>query len=221
MNSLVLSGMRCAHKTRAIGNGESCYQEWKLENSSAFWLEFERLTLNNLREDSNVRKPCLGRVLPSAPNSLQQSKQNFARVDGRDDINLTEDYSRVRLISTGHAESRWTSLRCERRLWRGGCMHHAEALRATDMTSEVRKGNRGRDSQSNVRVSPCRTLRLERCGRRYGPRSPQGGVSVRTVRDWRLGADVVSQRAFLVRKSCRASQLGPIQPLRTAHRGAS
>ena len=95
-------------------------------------------------------------------------------------------------------------------------MHHAEAIRATNMT-----GNRGRDSRGNVRASPCRTLRLARRRGRYRPRSPQGGVSVRTVRDWRLDVDVVSERAFLVRKSCRASQLGPIQPLRTAHRGVS
>ena len=100
-------------------------------------------------------------------------------------------------------------------------MYHAEVLGATDMTSEVRKGNRGTDSGSNVRVSPCRTLRLERRGGRYRPRSPQEGVSVRTVRDGRLDVDVASERTFLVRTSCRATKLGPIQPLRTAHWGAS
>ncbi len=100
-------------------------------------------------------------------------------------------------------------------------MHHAEALRATDMTSEVRKSNRGSVSRSNVGVSLCRPLHLERRGGLSRPRSRQGGVLVRTVRDRRLDVDVASERAFLVHKSCRASQIGPIQPLRTAHRGAS
>ena len=91
-----------ARETRAIGNRESCYQEWKLENSSAFWLEFERLTLNNLREDSNVQKPSLGRVSPSAPNSLQQSKQNFARVDARDGVKfVAEDSTWLMLRGSG------------------------------------------------------------------------------------------------------------------------
>jgi hypothetical protein len=100
-------------------------------------------------------------------------------------------------------------------------MPYAETFECSDMTSEVRRASRWKDSRKEARVSRCWTLRLERHGGPYRPRSRQGGVLVRTVRDRRLDVDVASERAFLVRKSCQASQLGPIQPLRTAHRGAS
>ena len=100
-------------------------------------------------------------------------------------------------------------------------MPYAETFECSDMTSEIRSGSGWRDPRKEVRVSRCWTLRLERRGGLYRRRSRQGGVLVRAVRDRRLDVDVASERAFLVRKSCRASRLGPIQPLRTAHGGAS
>lgn len=66
MNCHVLSEILVGIRGRAIRNRSSCYRKWNFENTPAFRLSFERLTLNNLREDSNVRAPCEAvRALPS------------------------------------------------------------------------------------------------------------------------------------------------------------
>lgn len=55
MNGVVLSRILTLVHERAIGNPGSCYQKWISANLSAFRLNFGRLTLNNVREESNAR----------------------------------------------------------------------------------------------------------------------------------------------------------------------
>jgi hypothetical protein len=199
-----------ARETRAIRNPESCYQEWKSENPSAFWLAFERLTLNNLREDSNVRKPCHAGVLRaaleshSAVNSLPQFKQVWPSVCAYDGINTTEDYARVRRTSPEAAASRWTSLTCECRLWGGGRMHHARFLRVPYTTVEVRCA---------IRLKYPVYVFRERREELYSPRTLRGGRRVRPRRGRRQGADAAFRRAPV---GCRNFRRGPMQPVGVA-----
>ena len=222
MNSIVLSKMARHVLSRMP---LSCYQKSKREFPSGKTAKFGSLNSSNQENKSSgsiltVPEPVDNRFERGSLfewNSTPPSERNL----GCADLNTTKYYSRVRWTSTGIAESRPKPLACECQVGRGGRMPYAETFECSDMTSEVRRGGRRRDLRKEVRVSRCWTLRLERRGGLYRPRSRQGGVLVRAVRDRPLDVDVASERAFLVRKSCRTSQLGPIQPLRTAHRGAS
>jgi hypothetical protein len=55
-------------------------------------------------------------------------------------------------------------------------MPYTETFERSDMTSDVRSGNRWKDSRKEARVSRCWTLRLERREGLYRPRSRWGGV---------------------------------------------
>ena len=222
MNSIVLSKMPRHVLSRMP---LSCYQKSKHEFHSGKIAEFGSLNSSNQENKSSVFILTIPEPVDNRfeRGSLFEWNPTPPSERNRDctDLNITQYYSSVRWTSTGIAESRQKPLACECRVGRGGRMPYAETFECSDMTSEVRRGSRWRNSWKEARVSRCWTLRLERRGGLYRPRSPQGGILVRTVGDRRLDVEVASERAFLVRKRCRASQLGPIQPLRTAHRGAS
>jgi len=100
-------------------------------------------------------------------------------------------------------------------------MSYTETFEVSDMTSEVIKGNRWRDSRKETQGSPCWTRRLERRGGFTGGDHSRQKYRVRTARDRRLDVDVACERALSLRRSRWSSRIEPIQPIRTTHRDAS
>jgi hypothetical protein len=203
----------------------SCYQKLKREFPSGTIAKFSSLNSSNKENkssgfiltiqepvDNRFRRPPLFESNSSPPS---EPNRHWS------DLNITRCYARMRWNSTGIAESRRKPLACECRVGRGGYAPDIKTPEVSDMTSEVSQGNRWRDSRPDVRDSQCQTPRLGLRGGLCRPRSPQGGVSVRLVRDRRLGVYIASGRALSVRKGQWPRRIGPIQPGRTGRRGAA
>jgi hypothetical protein len=222
VNSIVLSKMPRHVLSRMP---LSCYQKLKREFPSGKIAEFSSLNSSNQENkssgfiltmpepvDNRFRRPQLFEWHSSPPS---KPNRDWAY------INITKCYARMRWISTEIAESRRKPLACECRVGSGGHVSYIKTSEVSDMTSEVSKGKRWGDSRRDVRESQCQTPRLGRRGGLCRPRLPQGGVSVRLVRDRRLGVHIASERAFSVRRRCWPKRIGPIQSGRTARRSAS
>ena len=222
MNSIVLSKM-----PRHVLSGMplSCYQKSKRKFLSGKIAKFGSLNSSNQENKSfgfilTIPEPVDNRF---ERGSLFEWNSTPPSERDRDctDLNTTKYYSRVRGASTGIAESRRKPLARECRVRRVGRMPSTKAFEVSDMTSEVGRGSRWKNSWKEARVSRYWTPRLERRGGLYRPRSRQGGVMVRTGRNRRLYVDVAFGWALLVRRSCRLSRIGAIKSVCTAHRGAS
>ena len=179
MNSIVLSKMPRHVLSRMP---LSCYQKSKCEFTSGKIAEFGSLNSSNQENKSSGFILTIPETVDNRVERGSFVECNLSPLSERNrsctGLNITKYYSRVRWNSTGIAESRQKPLVCECRVRRGGRVCHTPAtFEVSDMTSEVRKGDRRKDLRRGVRVSPCRTLRLERRGWLYRPGSPQGGNS--------------------------------------------